>query len=84
MPSFCALRIAEKDSFIIYRGFKKYSPDDSFYITSTGEGDFDLNYKLTFDKDSCLCEYSTDNARLGAFSLFENNVTYETAQIPEL
>lgn len=77
------LEVASKDSFTIYQGFKRYSPDDSFFITSTGEGDFDLNYKLTFDKENCICEYSTDNSTLGAFSLFEcDDVSYEL-QIPQ-
>ena len=65
--------VASKDSFIIYNGFKKYSPDDSLFITSTGEGDFNLNYKITSDKENLICEYSTENSRLGYFCLYEDN-----------
>lgn len=76
--------IADKESFSIYFGFKKYSPDDSFFITSTGEDDFGINYKITFSKASAFCEYSTDNASLGSFALFENSLINNKEQIPTL
>ncbi|MBQ7399142.1 MAG: D-alanyl-D-alanine carboxypeptidase [Clostridia bacterium] len=67
--NFCGYEIARSEGFDIYAGFSKYTSPEDVYITTMGEGDFTLNYKVTIEKDIGRVEYSTDSVSLGNFAI---------------
>ncbi len=65
--NFKSYEISKCDSFYLYSGFDKYMPNENVYITTMGESDFTINYKITVYKDYALVEYSTAGTGLGTF-----------------
>ena len=65
--NFKSYEIADKESFYVYSGFERYMPNESVYITTTGQSDFRLNYKVTAAEGSVSIDYSTDSTNLGIF-----------------
>ena len=71
--NFEGYEIASKDTFLVMSGFSGYIPFEDIYITTSGEADFKVNYKVTSNKDGARVEFGTDNANLGSFTLVKKS-----------
>ncbi len=65
--------IAEKDTFLIHCGFDKYLPVEDIYITTHGQNDFTIGYKITFDKSSAYAEFYCADTKSGNFGLTKSD-----------
>ncbi len=75
--SFNGYEIASKDSFYLRLGFCNYSPDEDIYITTHGDADFEINYKVTVSGEEVRIEYGTDNIFLGSFPIINQSAMAE-------
>ncbi len=66
-----SIEVAEREGFEIYRGFEKFVPVEDIFITTHGQNDFKINYKISFDKESAGVDYYCGGSKFGFFALCE-------------
>jgi len=70
-----SIEVARQKDFEIYRGFEKYSPAEDIFITTHGQNDFDLSYRISFNGDKTATEYFCEDSKFGFFALTPETVS---------
>ena len=64
-----SIEVAHEKNFEIYCGFEKFAPVEDIFITTHGQNDFNLSYKISFDKGKTVTEYFCEDSKFGIFAL---------------